>query len=200
MLEWRWVFSVFCPPEGVLTLRSKPPGEDEFVDCLQKFKQAFNQLVGASSPCDPTNRNVFSEHAFRGPVFDVQGKLKDHIQNPSAVDLLHFLFTPLRMVSQHFTASCLCQQKSMKGQLDPEPVLTCAPPVLHWSRPGDPGVGQCGSGSERCGSSADQRGHRLPACLGNSGGETPVGHSGRGLDQMQVSSWRGLPLRSSVPF
>lgn len=58
------------PAEGVLTLRARPPAEAEFVDCFQKIKLAINLLA----------------------------KLQQHIQNPSAVELVHFLFGPLELI------------------------------------------------------------------------------------------------------
>uniref|UniRef100_A0A8C5ULX2 Epidermal growth factor receptor kinase substrate 8-like protein 2 n=1 Tax=Microcebus murinus TaxID=30608 RepID=A0A8C5ULX2_MICMU len=58
------------PAEGVLTLRARPPPESEFVDCFQKTKLAINLLA----------------------------KLQKHIQNPSAAELVHFLFGPLDLI------------------------------------------------------------------------------------------------------
>ncbi|XP_019375341.1 PREDICTED: epidermal growth factor receptor kinase substrate 8-like protein 2 isoform X2 [Gavialis gangeticus] len=58
------------PAEGVLTLRARPPNEAEFIDCFQKTKLALNLLA----------------------------KLRKHIQNPSASELVHFLFGPLELI------------------------------------------------------------------------------------------------------
>ncbi|KAM8891137.1 epidermal growth factor receptor kinase substrate 8-like protein 2 isoform 2-T2 [Spinachia spinachia] len=60
------------PAEGMLTLRAKPPTEAEFIDSLQKLKLALNLLA----------------------------KLKKHIHNPSASELVHFLFGPVELVLQ----------------------------------------------------------------------------------------------------
>ncbi|XP_019935130.1 epidermal growth factor receptor kinase substrate 8-like protein 2 isoform X2 [Paralichthys olivaceus] len=60
------------PAEGMLTLRAKPPTEAEFIDSLQKLKLALNLVA----------------------------KVKKHIQNPSASELVHFLFGPLELVLQ----------------------------------------------------------------------------------------------------
>ncbi|XP_043915066.1 epidermal growth factor receptor kinase substrate 8-like protein 2 [Protopterus annectens] len=58
------------PAEGMLTLRAKPPSEAEFIDTIQKIKLAFNLLA----------------------------KLRKHIQNPSATELVHSLFGPLELI------------------------------------------------------------------------------------------------------
>ncbi|KAK8739751.1 hypothetical protein OTU49_003179 [Cherax quadricarinatus] len=56
--------------DGLLSMRAKPPPEREFVDIFQKFKLSFNLLA----------------------------KLKAHIHDPNAPELVHFLFTPLAII------------------------------------------------------------------------------------------------------
>jgi len=56
--------------DGMLNMRAKPPPERDFVDIFQKFKLSFNLLA----------------------------KLKAHIHDPNAPELVHFLFTPLALI------------------------------------------------------------------------------------------------------
>lgn len=58
------------PGEGLLSLRTRPPTEAEFCDVFAKFKLSFNLLA----------------------------KLKSHIHDPNAPELIHFLFTPLALI------------------------------------------------------------------------------------------------------
>ncbi|XP_071956424.1 epidermal growth factor receptor kinase substrate 8-like isoform X2 [Antedon mediterranea] len=58
--------------DGILISRSRPPPESDYEDCFQKFKYAFNLLA----------------------------KLKAHIHDPNAPELVHFLFIPLELVVQ----------------------------------------------------------------------------------------------------
>ncbi|XP_039298516.1 epidermal growth factor receptor kinase substrate 8 isoform X1 [Nilaparvata lugens] len=56
--------------DGMLTMRAKPPPESEFIDIFQKFKLSLILLA----------------------------KLKHHIHDPNAPELVHFLFTPLALI------------------------------------------------------------------------------------------------------
>lgn len=55
---------------GILQLRAQMPTYNEFFEIFQKFKLSFNLLA----------------------------KLKNHIHEPNAPELLHFLFTPLAVI------------------------------------------------------------------------------------------------------
>ncbi|XP_012939830.1 epidermal growth factor receptor kinase substrate 8 [Aplysia californica] len=56
--------------DGMLNARARPPPDNDFVDIFQKFKLSFNLLA----------------------------KLKAHIHDPNAPELVHFLFTPLSLI------------------------------------------------------------------------------------------------------
>ncbi|KAK7477569.1 hypothetical protein BaRGS_00031174, partial [Batillaria attramentaria] len=56
--------------DGMLGHRARPPPAQDFVDIFQKFKLSFNLLA----------------------------KLKAHIHDPNAPELVHFLFTPLSLI------------------------------------------------------------------------------------------------------
>ncbi|KAK2507191.1 hypothetical protein MC885_001081, partial [Smutsia gigantea] len=92
------------PAEGVLTLRARPPSEAEFVDCFQKIKLAINLLVSQQPAfCPPPSADM--EGGVWSPPLPThhlltlcQAKLQRHIQNPSAAELVHFLFGPLDLI------------------------------------------------------------------------------------------------------
>lgn len=63
-------FSNGMAGEGMLSMRTRPPTEVDFLDIFAKFKLSFNLLA----------------------------KLKAYIHDPNAPELVHFLFTPLALI------------------------------------------------------------------------------------------------------
>ncbi|XP_028669520.1 epidermal growth factor receptor kinase substrate 8-like protein 1 [Erpetoichthys calabaricus] len=59
--------------EGLLTVRARPPNEEEFFSTFQKFKYAFSLLA----------------------------RVKTNIINPNSQELIHFLFQPLETIINH---------------------------------------------------------------------------------------------------
>jgi len=76
--------------KGIYTIRSKPPKREEYISTLEKLKFCFILL----------------------------GELQGHINNPSATDLIHFLFKPLNIIGTVSSAYTLRVQSSEKDLLD----------------------------------------------------------------------------------
>ncbi|XP_050408948.1 uncharacterized protein LOC126823921 isoform X2 [Patella vulgata] len=80
--------------EGIMGFRARPPPSSDFTDIFQKFKLSFNLLA----------------------------KLKAHIHDPNAPELVHFLFTPLSLIYEASRDPVHGNQNLAEGAI--APILT----------------------------------------------------------------------------
>lgn len=73
--------------DGMLTMRAQLPQAHTFVDVFQKFKLSFNLLA----------------------------RLKAHIHDPNAPELVHFLFTPLALIVNTLNKDMAVAAPDLKG-------------------------------------------------------------------------------------
>ncbi len=75
----------------MLSMRARPPSEAEYIDIFQKFKLSFNLLVWI-------HFRLFNSISYFESNLYQQAKLKSHIHDPNAPELVHFLFSPLTLI------------------------------------------------------------------------------------------------------
>jgi epidermal growth factor receptor kinase substrate 8 len=88
--------------DGMLSMRARAPSEPEYIDIFQKFKLSFNLLVSGRKSGrmrDVCIRFPSSLTTLLLPLMaHPQAKLKSHIHDPNAPELVHFLFSPLTLI------------------------------------------------------------------------------------------------------